>query len=462
MTLGFIDRALASAANHTGDFVMAHPRSLSAAVTLALAGFAATAFGIAPSVPDASDLPKRMVTESVTPQSIESQIDALAAYGLQLYRSDSTRAGDTADALLRRLNIDDPAAASFLRTDPLARRLFEGRYGKMVQARTESSGVLGELVARYAAGDAQQSGSQFTRLRISRQGSKFESGIETGMLVARLRMGSGTVRTSLFAATDEARIPDGVASQLAEVFATDIDFHRELRRGDTFSVLYEVMTADGEPITWSSASVGRVVAAEFVNGGRRYSALWFEGAAGKGSYYGFDGQSRRRSFLASPLEFSRVTSGFAMRMHPLQNRLQQHQGVDYAAPSGTAVRSVADGVVDFAGWQNGYGNVVQLKHGNDRSTIYAHLSRIDVTQGQRVDQGARLGAVGATGWATGPHLHFEFKVGGHNEDPMAIAKSSESVVIGPSAKADFTLLARTAKGQLELAQTLGRAGTAAE
>ena len=118
-----------------------------------------------------------------------------------------------------------------------------------------------------------------------------------------------------------------------------------------------------------------------------YSAIWFQEPGGKGAYYGLDGQSKRRAFLASPLEFSRVTSGFAMRMHPILNTWKQHKGVDYGAPNGTPVRAVGDGVVEFAGWQNGYGNVVEIKHSADRSTVYAHLSHINVAKGQRVEQG---------------------------------------------------------------------------
>ena len=138
--------------------------------------------------------------------------------------------------------------------------------------------------------------------------------------------------------------------------------------------------------------------------------MWFKDGDGKGAYFGLDGQSKQRSFLASPLEFSRVTSGFAMRMHPILNSWKQHKGVDYGAPTGTPIRAIGDGVVEFAGWQNGYGNVVQVRHGNERLTVYAHLSRIEVAKGQKVDQGAIIGAVGQTGWATGPHLHFEVKI----------------------------------------------------
>ena len=129
-----------------------------------------------------------------------------------------------------------------------------------------------------------------------------------------------------------------------------------------------------------------------------------------------------------------MTSGFAMRMHPILNSWKQHNGVDYGAPAGTPVRTVGEGVVEFAGWQNGYGNVVQVRHGNERLTVYAHLSRIDVAKGQRVDQGAIIGAVGQTGWATGPHLHFEVKIDGLQQDPLLVAQSSEAAVVAPASK----------------------------
>ena len=429
---------------------------------LALAGFGVTAFGIAPLAPDAANIPKRLVTQDVTPDGIQSQLDALAEHELQLYRTDLTRASDTADSLLKRLNVSDAAAAQFLRSDPTARKLIEGRSGKMVRVQTGESGELTELVARYAATAASQIGTHFTRLSVTRVAGVLVAGIETVPLAAQVRMGSGTISSSLFAATDEARIPDNVATQLADVFSADLDFHRQLRKGDTFSVVYEALTADGEPITWGSSAAGRVLAADFVNNGRTYSAVWFKDAQGKGGYFGFDGKSKKRAFLASPMEFSRVTSGFAMRMHPILNSWKQHKGVDYGAPKGTAIRAVGDGVVEFAGWQNGYGNVVELRHGNQRSTVYAHLSRIDVKRGAQVEQGQHIGAVGATGWATGPHLHFEVKVGGVQQNPMIMARSSESIPLAASAKADFAQLARGLKGQLEVAGSMAGAGTSAE
>jgi murein DD-endopeptidase MepM/ murein hydrolase activator NlpD len=450
-SLESLQGAAASASTRITQFAGRHPRTLTSLLVAGLMGFGVTAFGIAPMAPDAADLPRRLVTEIVTPEDITSQLEALANHSVELYRSDLTRSADTADSLLARLNVADVAAAAFLRTDKTARKLLEGRAGKIVQVRTGESGVLEELVARFPAENADQYSTHFSRLRVTRTDGVLLAHVETAELESQVRLGSGTIRSSLFAATDESRIPDPVAIQLAEVFSTDIDFHRELRRGDTFTVIYEALTADGEPITWNQAA-GRVLAADFVSNGRSYSAVWFKDGNGKGGYYGFDGESKRRAFLASPMEFSRVTSGFSMRMHPIHKTWRAHLGVDYGAPTGTAVRSVGDGVVDFAGWQNGYGNVVQIRHSNDRTTLYGHLSRVDVRKGQHVDQGMRIGAVGATGWATGPHLHFEFRVKGAHQNPLVIAKTSEAVVLSAESRAKFTTVAQQLQSQLQAAK----------
>ena len=428
-----------------------HPRRLMGAVLALLAGTAITAFGIAPLAPDAADIPRHLVSEPVTIDGLAAQIEDLARHTLELSRSDLSRASDTADSLLRRLGVSDPEAAAFLRSDRDARRLIEGRAGKMVQARASDDGRLVELVARYAAPETANNSatptppSLFTRLTVRRAAADlggasfrgaFVSKIELAALQPQQLMGGGTIRSSLFAATDEARLPDAIASQLVDIFSTEIDFHRQLRKGDSFSIVYEALTADGLAINWAD-STGRIVSAEFVNNGRVAQALWFKDATGKGAYFGFDGQSKRRSFLASPMAFSRVTSSFAMRIHPIQQTWRAHNGVDYGAPSGTPVRTVGDGVVEQAGWQSGYGNVVSVSHGNERSTVYAHLSKVEVHKGDRVEQGQRVGLVGATGWATGPHLHFEFRVNGQFQDPLTIAHAAEAVVVDPASRRDL-------------------------
>ncbi len=434
--------------------LLRHPRRVAGTVLTMLGTVAVAAFGIAPLAPDAAQLPQRLITEALLVPGLDRQLGDLAEQVLELNHSDLTRSSDTADSLLRRLGVSDPVAATYIRSDRDARRLIDGRGGKMVQVRTAADGTLVELIARFPALDTARSSSHFTRMTLARANGQFMSTLETAALVPQVRLGSGTVSTSLWAATDDARLPEAIASQLIEIFSGDIDFHRQLRKGDSFSVAFETLTADDQPISWNNAT-GRIVAAEFVNNGKSLQALWFQaGSKTKGGYFSPDGQSKRKAFLASPVEFSRVTSGFAMRFHPVLQDWRAHNGVDYGAPAGTAVRSVGDGVVESAGRQNGYGNVVQLLHSSGKSTLYAHLSRIDVRPGQRVEQGQRIGAVGATGWATGPHLHFEFRVNGQIQDPLQAARVSENLVIDTTQQAHFQQVASSAQHQLNAAESL--------
>jgi murein DD-endopeptidase MepM/ murein hydrolase activator NlpD len=431
-----------------------HPRRLAGGTVVILAGFAATAFGVAPMAPDAAMLPKRVITEDYRVDDLDAQLDALAAHRLALARSDVTRPNDSAATLLKRLGISDAELSDFLASDALSRKLWQGRPGKLVSATTDASGRLAELVARYPAEREEQFATHFTRLTIARDGVGLISKVETVPLGTTTRLSNGVVRTSLFAATDDANLPDPIATQMAELFSTDIDFQRELRKGDTFSVVYEALTADGEPITWNQGA-GRVLAAEFINDGHAYSSVWYADANGKGAYFDMDGRSKHRTFLASPLAFSRITSGFSMRMHPILNEWKRHEGVDYGAPTGTPVRSVGDGIVSFAGQQNGYGNIIQIQHSDNRMTVYAHLSRIGVHQGEHVDQGEQIGNVGMTGWATGPHLHFEFRVNGAVRDPLSIAKTGETFTLDSASRPRFLAQANALKSELGVAESLG-------
>jgi len=432
-----------------------HPRRISAAVLAVLAGSAMTAFGVAPlSVLPATPLPViSQINEAVAVPALPALLARLDEQALPLYRSDVTRSTDTVDSLLQRLGVDDAEAAQFIRNDTVAGTLLQGRVGKSVKA-TVDNGLLQQLIVRGPAESGDGLDTHFTRVTLSRTMANGRTHWEVRREVAPLevlpQMASGTIQSSLYAAADDAHVPDGVTNQLAEIFGTDIDFRHELRKGDAFSVLYEAHMADGEPITWASA--GRVLAARFINKGTTHDAVWFQEAGRKGAYFDLNGRSNVRAFLASPLAFSRVTSGFAMRFHPILQKWRAHLGVDFGAPTGTPVRSVGDAVVTFAGLQNGYGNVVQLQHSGERMTVYAHLSRIDVRKGQRIEQGDRIGAVGATGWATGPHLHFEFKVNGSQVDPMTIARASESQQISPQALAQFRRMA------VDVAQRLATAG----
>lgn len=430
----------------------AHPRRVAGAVLTLLLGTGVTAFGVAPlTALDATPVPQHLISEPVQPLDIASQIETLDLRALSLHRTDLTRNSDTIDTLLRRLGVDDEAAARWLRADALGQQILQGRAGKRVtatvaQGRT-GGGRLESLVVLGPTEGHEEGARQFTRLTVERTADQWASKVETLPLTVQTRLASGTIESSLFAAADESQIPDAVTVQLAEIFGSDIDFRRDLRKGDHFAVQYEALMADGEPISWGPSS-GRVVAARFINKGEQHEAFWFEPVGQRGGYFSADGQSKARLFLASPLAFSRVTSGFAMRFHPIQKTWRAHLGVDYGAPTGTPVRAVGDGVVKFAGQQSGYGNVIHLLHAGNRETVYAHLSKINVRQGQRVSQSDTIGLVGATGWATGPHLHFEFKVAGAHTDPIKIARASEAATLPASARAQFLAQQRASAEQL--------------
>ena len=429
-----------------------HPKRVTASFAVLLLGTGVTAFGVAPLAPDAADLPVHQLLEAVQTMPTQAQSNALGDFRFKLFRTESTRSSDTASALLKRLNIDDAQAASFLRSDPDAQLILSGRPGQTVTAEVSDDQQLLKLSMRWATDDV----ALFKRLVIDRTPQGFKSHIDTAPYTSSARLASGSIQTSLFAATDEARIPDTVAVQLAEIFSSDIDFRRALRKGDRFNVVYETLEADGEPLR-----PGRVLSAEFVNGGKTHEAMWFQapgqdvtGAALKGSYYTLDGKSLRRAYLSSPVEFSRISSGFSMRFHPIMQTWRAHLGTDFAASTGTPARSVSDGVVEFSGVQNGYGNVVFIKHGNNHETVYAHLSKISVQRGQSVSQGQTIGLVGSTGWATGPHLHFEFRVNGTQQDPMTIAKQSDTIPVSTAAMPLFKQLANDAKTQLQAAASM--------
>lgn len=418
-----------------------HPKSIGAAiVSFFLIGTGAT-FAVANLDENSPPAAQATVIEPIQSELLASQIDALQSSTLRLFRSETTRSNDTVDTLLKRLGVFDPQAAHFLRTDSYVQSQLLGRAGRNVTVEVDDTQNLLSLKARWSPN---QDGT-FKRLTIERTPSGLRSRLETLPLVASSRLASGTISSSLFAATDNANIPDAVAVQMAEIFSSEIDFHRALRKGDRFSVVYETLEGDGEPLR-----TGRVLSAEFVNNGKTHQAMWFEEpSSNKGSYYTLDGESLQRAFLASPMEFSRVSSGFKMRFHPILQKWRAHLGVDYAAPIGTPVRSVGNGTVEFAGIQGGFGKVVIIRHDKTNTTLYAHLSKIAVRKGQKISQGQNIGAVGMTGWTTGPHLHFEFRVNGQHRDPLTLAKMSPSVPVSAAARPQFNQQA--AKARIKLA-----------
>lgn len=390
-----------------------------------------TAFGIAPYTLPAS-VPVIPISQQI-PMPQEPLAQAIID-STPLWRLDQTQRGDTLSAVLERLDIRNPEAIAFLRQAPeasaLATQLVPGR---TLLAQTTPQGELLELQFQLDAGNA---------LTIKKTADGYTAQTEPMALEKRVVIKSAEIRSSLFAATDDAEIPDSIATRIADIFSSYIDFNQDLRKGDSFTVIYEAAFNHGELVR-----TGKVLAAEFVNKGKTLRAVSF----GE-SYYSPDGRNLHKAFLRSPLEFTRISSGFSLaRLHPILNTMRAHKGVDYAAPIGTKVKAVADATVDFAGVKGGYGNMIMLNHHNGITTVYGHLSRFaaETVRGHAVHQGDVIGFVGMTGLATGPHLHYEFRVNGVHHDPVTVALPAAEPLV-ESQRTVFYTKARPLLSQLDL------------
>jgi murein DD-endopeptidase MepM/ murein hydrolase activator NlpD len=396
-----------------------------------------TAFGIAPGTAPA-DVPLSLVREPLEMPEMVPALEQAPRYVSQ----ERVLRGDTVAALFDRLGVSDPKAIDFLKADATGRTIFRQLVpGRMLQAETGNQGEL--LALRYFTGPA-------SLLEVTRAPEGLKARQRSITEMPRVVYKTATIRSSLFAATDSAGIPDAIAMQIARIFATDVDFHSDLRKGDRFSVAYEMIYEAGELI-----APGRILAAQFVNDGRVYHAVLFRDDEGVDGYYSLDGSNRAKAFLRSPVEFSRVSSGFGTRFHPIFKNWRAHTGVDFAAPRGTRVLATADGVVLSAGSRGGYGNAVEVKHGSGIATLYAHLSGFasGIHAGARVRQGDIVGYVGSTGFATGPHLHYEFKVAGIHQDPLRVALPKADPVPA-RLKSQFMQVANQARNTIDLVSTV--------
>lgn len=413
------------------------PRSIRKRLLLALATLpflgVVAAFGIAPDTAT-EQIPRETIVETLALP--EAQPTDSGSF--DFWREERIGRGDSLPGLLSRLGVNAADTRAFLDAARDTKALARLVPGRTVLARVSSGGQL--LLFRYLASDE-------NLVSVTRAGGQLKAEQRQVALESRLIMRSGKIQGSLFGATDAADVPDRIASEMAEAFSGDIDFHRDLRRGDHFSVVYEALYFDGQLI-----KTGRLMAAEFVNQDKAHRALYFKDAQGREGYYTPDGQSMKRAFLKSPMPFTRISSGFSnARYHPVLKEWRAHKGIDYAAPSGTPVRAIADSVVNFVGKQGGYGNLVVLNHQGAYSSAYGHLSRFGkgVKRGARVSQGQIIGYVGATGLATGPHLHYEFRVGGVQKNPLAL-KLPTSYPLDARAKNQFMAGSRQMVQRLEL------------
>lgn len=363
------------------------------------------AFGVAP-----TNIQEPILVQKVVETIGIPKIDAQSQTKNVFWREEKIQKGDTIGSVLTRLQIKDEAAINFLRTGKDARSLYQLKTGKWLKARTNEDGDLLSL------GYVNNSGNLFM---IDKVGGEYKISERNPITETRVLMKSGEIKSSLFAATDAANLPDNIAIQLADIFSSDIDFYHDLRKGDRFSVIYETSYNAGDPL-----KTGRVLAAEFINQNKSYEAIYFENSDGKGEYFTREGKNLRKAFLRSPLTFSRISSGFSLaRFHPVLRTWRAHRGIDYAAPTGTPVKATADGIVKVIGKQNGYGNVIILQHQGSYNTVYGHLSKFaaNLRRSSKVSQGDIIGYVGMTGLVTGPHLHYEFRINGVERNPLKVA-----------------------------------------
>lgn len=374
------------------------------------------------------------VHPDVSPRSID--VDSQLSW-----TTTEVRRGDTLTSIFQRFGLGVGAAieiAELSGADQLS-RLRPGRTLRI--SKDPTSGGIKAL--RYKLGLTQT-------LAIDRRGQEYEVSTETRELEIRHKRATGTIRTSLFQAANDAGVSDQLVMQLVSIFGWDIDFARDLRQGDRFSAIYEEQYLDSKKV-----GIGSIVATEFANRDRTYRAIQHIDQDGYASYYTPDGLSLRRTFLRTPLQFSRITSSFAKRRyHPVLKTWRAHKGVDYGAPSGTPVYTTADGRIVHLGNKGGYGRTVIIRHGGKYTTLYAHMKayKKGLRQGQSVKQGQTIGYVGQTGLATGPHLHYEFRVNEIHQDPLKF-KQPQAEPIRTAYKKAFLQQATTWNRELDLLQT---------
>jgi len=409
---------------------------------------AITAFGLSGISEAESRVLNQQVAIEIKPETLEHQMKALAAHGLELTREDEVRKNDSFESLLERLGVEDRDARQYLRKDTRTAGILRNSAGQTALVRTDLEGRLLrlQLLNKLDAWIVERTGEgQFTT-RTARLGSEM-----------RIEHRSVQVGRSFYGAMDEAGVPEAITEQVVTLFESDLDFRRQVSSGDIVRVIYENQLVGGRDI-----GAFKLLAVRFEAGQKTYEALYFEHPeTRKGNYYDAQGRSVKRGFLAEPLRYTRMSSGFTTyRLHPLFGDPRAHRGVDYAAPYGTPVRSVADGVVVSKGWSTGYGNTVEIKHNERYSTLYAHLSDYapKMARGKNVNMGEVIGFVGTTGWATGPHLHYEFRVNGRHVDPSRIiAENPQVPSLTGSALKSFEVAATDLRGRLSLLDNVNTA-----
>ncbi|CAM3797502.1 OapA family protein [Parendozoicomonas haliclonae] len=376
-------------------------------------------------------------TQPQLPTSGADKVAAQAAPATPViaWQKTSVRSGDSLSALFSRHKLSPSTLHKLVNNTTHGKSLVDIRPGQTV--------MLGRI-------DGELTALKYVKNKLeSLEFTKTEDGFTSQEVIrepeVRKAYASATIKNSLFLAATEAGLTDNMTMRLANIFGWDIDFVLDIREGDSFNLIYEEKYLDGEKIGY-----GDILAATFNNRDRKLEAVYFVDSTGDGNYYTPDGKSMRKSFIRTPVDFTRISSRFnPNRLHPVFKTKRPHRGVDYAAPTGTPIKAAGDGVIQFSGWKNGYGNVVYIKHANNIVTVYAHQVRTaGLRKGQRVKQGQTVGYVGQTGWATGPHLHYEFQVNGVHRNPLTV-KLPDAAPLPKKEMANFQTLTKVMLAELE-------------
>jgi murein DD-endopeptidase MepM/ murein hydrolase activator NlpD len=356
--------------------------------------------------------------ESSVDAALEAAASSLSMTSIVVQRN------DTLDQIFRRLELSLTDLANIRALEAARSALDRLRPGDQLKIARRGDELMG----------LERTISLSQTLKVQRaEDNSFTASVEEVPLTRHVVVSSGTIDSSLFAAGTTAGLRDVTTMQLAEIFRWDVDFVLDLRAGDSFRLIYEQLERDGEMV-----ADGDILAAEFINEGKRFRAVRYVNPAGKADFYTPDGVSLRKAFLKAPVQFSRISSVFnPSRRHPILNTIRAHRGVDYAAPSGTPVRAAGAGRIQFRGVKGGFGNVVEIEHSGGVVTRYGHLSRFaSIGAGHKVEQGEVIGYVGMTGLATGPHLHFEYIERGQFVDPQKAIRRGEPGPPVPAAERD--------------------------
>jgi murein DD-endopeptidase MepM/ murein hydrolase activator NlpD len=326
--------------------------------------------------------------------------------------------GDTLSKIFNRVGVSTKDVHEMITADPACRHLASLAPGQTLKIQVaEEEQQISSLTLDIAPGNT---------LYVSRVDEGFQVEHKILPLEKKLAFSKGAIQDSLFASGKRAGLDHNILAQMVEIFGWNIDFALDLQRNDTFRVLYEEKcNEDGERI-----KTEHILAAEIVNDGKTHQAVRYTDKSGHTSYFTPDGYGMHQAFLRAPVNFTRISSHFGQRNHPIMHRMRQHKGTDYSAPHGTPVQATGDGKVVFMGTRGGYGKVIELQHGARYSTLYGHLSRFPkgLLAGKEVKQGQVIGYVGKTGLATGPHLHYEFRIAGIHHNPLTVMLPKRSPI----------------------------------